>query len=145
MISSIKKIYYEYEEIANYLIVGVLTTIVSYVTYLICANIIFPAKSPLDIQYSNVIAWICAVLFAYYTNKKFVFKSEKNGKEKFAEMLKFFESRVLTLLVDMGMMYVMVSMYSMNDSIAKLIVQVVITILNYILSKILVFRKKEII
>lgn len=143
MINSIKKLYNKYEEIANYLIVGVLTTIVSYATYLICANVIFPAKSPLDIQFSNVISWICAVLFAYYTNKRFVFKSQKNGKEKFVEMLKFFESRVLTLLVDMGMMYVMVSMYDINDAIAKLVVQVVITILNYVLSKILVFRKKK--
>lgn len=143
MLSSIKKIYRKNEEIISYLIVGVLTTIVSYVTYLVCANILFSVKGPLDIQISNIISWICAVLFAYYTNKKFVFKSHKSGREKILEMLNFFESRVLTLFVDMGMMYVMVTMNDINDAIAKLVVQVVITILNYLLSKVIVFRKKK--
>lgn len=143
MLSRIKKIYIKNEEIINYLVVGVLTTVVSYVTYLVCANILFPAKGPLDIQISNVISWICAVLFAYYTNKKFVFKSYKKGKEKIIEMFNFFESRVLTLFVDMGMMYIMVTMNGINDAIAKLFVQVVITILNYLLSKVMVFRKKK--
>lgn len=143
MRKKIKKLYDKYEEIINYLIVGVLTTVVSYGTYLILANLIFPEKGPLDIQISNVISWICAVLFAYYTNKKYVFKSSKKGKENFLEMINFFESRVLTLLVDMGMMYIMVTVNEINDSIAKLVVQVVITILNYLLSKILVFRKKK--
>lgn len=139
----IKSLYDKYEEIINYLVVGVLTTIVSYAVYLIAANIIFPAKSALDIQLSNIISWICAVLFAYYANKKYVFKSNKRGKEKLFEMLNFFESRILTLLVDMGMMYIMVTLNGINDALAKLVVQVVITILNYLLSKILVFSRKN--
>lgn len=143
MVNKIREIYKHNEEIINYLIVGVLTTIVSYVTYLVCANILFPAKGPLDIQISNVISWICAVLFAYYTNKKFVFKSNKRGKEKIFEMFNFFQSRIITLFVDMGMMYIMVTINGVNDAIAKLIVQVVITILNYLLSKIIVFRNKK--
>ncbi|HPF83557.1 MAG TPA: GtrA family protein [Bacilli bacterium] len=143
MINRCKELYNKYSEIINYLIVGVLTTIVSYVTYLFAANILFPAKGALDIQISNIISWICAVLFAYYTNKKYVFKTKTVGKEKYKEMVNFFESRILTLLVDMGMMYVMVTLSGINDAIAKLIVQVVITVLNYLLSKILVFNKKN--
>lgn len=140
----INKLYNKYEEIILYFVVGVLTTIVSYTTYIICSDVLFSNKGALDIQLSNIISWICAVLFSYYANKKYVFKSKKVGKESLIEMFNFFKSRAITLLVDMSMMYIMVTLCTMNDKIAKLIVQVVITILNYILSKIIVFKKNQI-
>ena len=84
--------------------------------------------------------WICAVTFAYFANRIFVFKS-KNQK-KFKEAVSFYGSRVATLLMDMGIMFVFVTLLHLNDKIMKLVVQVVVTAANYILSKLFVFKKK---
>ena len=84
----IKKLYKKYEEIISYLVFGFLTTVVSVITYLFFANICFPNKSDLDIQIANVLSWICAVTFAYFTNRRFVFKSKTQGKTKIKFMVK---------------------------------------------------------
>lgn len=136
-----KKLYYKYEEIISYLIFGVLTTIVSIATYLFFANILFSVKTDLTIQISNVLSWICAVTFAYITNRKYVFKSKIKGKKQIKEVSNFFLARLFSLFVDMFMMYILFSVVHMDDTIAKVIVQVVVVILNYVLSKIIVFKK----
>ena len=136
-----KNLYYKYEEIISYLIFGVLTTVVSVVTYLFFANIIFSVKTDLTIQASNVLSWICVVTFAYLTNRKYVFKSKTTGRKQIKEAGNFVLARVFSLLVDMGMMYILFSIIHMDDTIAKIIVQVVVVILNYVLSKIIVFKK----
>jgi len=141
MINKIKKIYIKYEEIISYLFFGVLTTIVSFGTYLIFANIFFPNKTDLDIQIANILSWICAVTFAYITNRIWVFKSKTKGKKQLREILEFISARVASLLVDMGMMYVMYSLMHINDTVAKIIVQFVIVAMNYILSKVIIFKK----
>ena len=138
-----RKLYKKYEEIINYLIVGVLTTVVSIVTYLLFANTFLAAKSDLDIQIANVLSWICAVTFAYITNRIYVFKSKVKGKEQLKEAINFVLARVFSLIVDMSMMYIMYSLMHIDDTIAKLVVQVVVTILNYVLSKIIVFKKEK--
>ena len=138
-----KKIYYKYEEIINYLIFGILTTIISVITYLFFANIIFSIKNDLTIQISNVLSWICAVTFAYITNRKYVFKSKIKGKKQIKEAMNFFLSRIFSLIVDMLMMYILFSIIHMDDTIAKLLVQIVVVILNYLLSKIIVFKKNN--
>ncbi len=135
------KLYKKYEEIINYLIVGVLTTIVSIVTYLLFANTFLAEKSDLDIQIANVLSWICAVTFAYITNRIFVFKSHVKGKKQIKEACNFVLARIFSLIVDMLLMYVLYSLMHIDDTIAKLVVQVVVIILNYILSKIIVFKK----
>lgn len=137
---NIYKIYIKYEEIINYLIVGGLTTIVSLGTYYLCVFTFLDPNNALQLQIANIISWICCVTFAYFANRIFVFKS--NNKNKLKEAAGFYTSRIATLLMDMGIMFLLVTVFHGNDKIAKLIVQVVVTILNYILSKIFVFKKK---
>ena len=136
-------IYHKNEELWNYLIVGGLTTIVSLVTYFICTNTICNPKNALELQIANVIAWSAAVLFAYVTNRIFVFKSKSKGMNQFKEFLSFIGSRILSLLMDMGTMAIMVSLLHWNDTIGKIVSQVIVTIANYIFSKLFVFKKKD--
>lgn len=134
------KLYKKYEEIINYLIVGGLTTIVSLGSYYLCIYTFLDPDVWYQLQAANIISWISAVTFAYFANRIFVFKS-KNQK-KFKEAVSFYGSRVATLLMDMGIMFVFVTLLHRNDKIMKLVVQVVVTITNYILSKLFVFKKK---
>lgn len=135
-----KKLYQKYKEIINYLIVGVLTTVVSLGVYYGATALFLDAKNPVQLQIANVLSWICAVAFAYFTNRKYVFESK--NPNIVSEASKFVGSRVTTLLMDMGVMALTVSVFHMNDRIAKLLSQVVVTIGNYVISKFLVFRKK---
>jgi putative flippase GtrA len=132
-------IYKKYEEIINYLIVGILTTIVSLGTYYLSVFTILNPNNAFELQVANIFSWICAVLFSYFANRKYVFKS-KNGKLK--EFTSFISSRILTLIMDMVIMFTTVTVLKMNDKIAKLIVQVVVTVGNYILSKLFVFKRE---
>ena len=137
----IKSLYKKYKEIINYLIIGVLTTVVSLVTFYIVRILFLKNDTQLDIQISNIISWFFAVLFAFITNKKYVFESKKKGKENLAEMIKFYLSRISTLLIDMGVMWLLTAPLNINDKISKILVQFIIVILNYVLSKIFVFKK----
>lgn len=134
-------IYKKYEEIINYLIVGGLTTVVSLVVYYGLVLTVLDPNQAVQLQVANVVSWVAAVAFAFITNRKFVFKSKNKNVKK--EMVSFVSSRVLTLLMDMGIMFLTVTVLKMNDKIAKLISQVVITIANYILSKLFVFKKSK--
>jgi putative flippase GtrA len=135
------ELFKKYEEVIRYLIVGVLTTVVSLVTYYICVITILDPKVALELQIANIISWICSVAFAYITNRIFVFKSK--SKKLFKEITSFVSSRIVTLLLDMGIMFLMVTLLNMNDKISKIIVQVIVIVLNYVLSKIFVFKKKK--
>ena len=137
----IKEVYKKYEEIIRYLVVGVLTTIVSLATYFICVHTFLDATNGVEIQIANIISWLFAVAFAYITNRIFVFKSK--SKNYLKEITIFCTSRVLTLLMDMAIMFVFVTLLKGSDTIGKLISQVVVTIANYIFSKLFVFVKKE--
>lgn len=143
IMKKIKVLYIKHKEIINYLIVGILTTFVSLSTYFLTINVILPEKSDLNVQISNIISWICAVTFAYYTNRIYVFQSSSKNKEKVKEIIKFFTSRILSLIIDMFFMYILYSVLKVNDSISKLIVQVVVTILNYIFAKMVVFNRNH--
>lgn len=139
----IKELYLKYEEIINYLIFGVLTTVVSVITYYIFANFLFQEKTDITVQISNVLSWICAVIFAYTTNRKFVFKSKSTGKDKLKEIFNFFIARVSSLVIDMAMMFVLFSVMHIDDTISKIIVQFVVVIVNYVFSKLFVFKKEN--
>ena len=134
----IKEIYQRYREIINYLIVGGLTTVVSLLTYYGCVFTFLDPQVPLQLQAANVISWIAAVIFAYFTNRRFVFRSER--KDMLREAAAFTGSRVATLLMDMACMFLMVTVAGMNDKIAKLLVQVIVTVSNYLFSKFFVFH-----
>lgn len=138
---SIKKLYKKYEEIINYIIVGGLTTVVSLGSYYICVLTFLDPKISLQLQLANIISWVCAVTFAYFTNRIFVFKSKNSNKLK--EATSFYTSRLATLFMDMAIMFLIVTVLHGNDKIAKIIVQVVVTIANYIISKLFVFKKAK--
>ena len=134
------KIYKKYEELINYLIIGILTTVVSLATYYLLTLTILNASNAIYLQISNIIAWLASVTFAYFTNRKFVFKVQ--NKSNIREGINFYLSRISTLLIDMIIMYIFVSLLKFDNRIMKLITQIVIIILNYILSKFIVFKNK---
>lgn len=134
-------LYKKYEEIINYIIVGVLTTVVSLLTYYICVFTILNPKDALQLQIANTISWITCVTFAYFTNRKYVFKSE--NKNKLNEASKFYLSRVSTLVIDMLCMLIFVTILRINDKLAKIFVQFIILVLNYMFSKLFVFKNKK--
>lgn len=136
----IKELYSKYKEIINYLIVGVLTTVVSLVVYYALVFTILNPENAFQLQVANVLSWIISVAFAYVTNRKFVFESKEQNKLK--EATKFVTSRISTLLLDMLIMYLGVSVLRFSDKIIKLVSQVLVIVGNYVLSKLFVFKKK---
>ena len=126
-------------EIVRYLIVGGLTTVVSLSVYYGCVLTFLDPKNPLQLQAANIISWIAAVTFAFFANRIFVFRSRGAGVLR--EAGAFYLARVGTLLMDMCIMFVGVTLMGYSDKVMKLIVQVVVTIANYIFSKLFVFRK----
>ena len=141
MLIKMHKLYKKYEEIINYLVVGVLTTLVSLISYYVLTLLVLNPNKPIELQISNVISWILSVSFAFLANKKYVFKLE--NKTNLKEVIKFYLSRVTTLLIDMLLMYIFVTKLSFNDKIVKIFIQIIIIILNYVFSKFLVFKKVE--
>lgn len=133
-------IYYKNPEVWNYIIVGILTTIVSLSTYFIVTRTFLDPSIDLELQLANIISWVFAVVFAYVTNRIFVFKSK--NKNILGEIVAFVLSRVASLFMDMGCMFLIVSVLSLSDVVGKIVSQVVVTVANYFLSKILVFKKK---
>lgn len=135
----IKELYIKYKEVINYLIFGVLSTVVNFVTYYIVAKLI-----GIDEVISSGISWFCSVTFAYITNKIFVFESKTNtARELIKEVVSFFLARVLSgALCDVGTFALMVKVLHINDIISKLVTQVMVVIVNYVLSKLIIFRKK---
>ena len=129
-------------EIIRYLIVGVLTTVVSLGIYYGLVYTILDPNNATELQIANITSWIGAVIFAYITNRSFVFKSQNQNRLK--EATSFVSSRVLTLLMDMAIMFVGVTVLKQNDKIIKLISQVVITVANYVFSKLFVFNSRNI-
>lgn len=128
--------YNKYKEAILYLFFGGCTTLVNIFSFLIfrCFNI--------DVYVSNIFAWILSVLFAFITNKIFVFESKNASLGKnIYEILSFFACRVLSLLFDMGIMYLMIDVLSCNELISKILSNIFVIIINYVFSKWLIFKK----
>ena len=135
----LKKQYLKYKEIINYLIFGVLTTIVNFVVYIIFARLLHTNET-----ISNAIAWIISVLFAYITNKIYVFDSkEKKLNRIIKEIIAFFGCRAFSGAVDIGSFYLLVNKMGVNDIISKVLIAILVVILNYIFSKLLIFKKSN--
>ena len=132
-------IYYKNPEIWNYIIVGLLTTVVSLLTYFIVTRTILNPNNPFELQIANIISWIFAVAFAYFANRVYVFNSK--NKNIGLELIKFVGTRIASLLMDMFCMFMIVTVFSLSDVIGKIVSQVVVTIANYVLSKLFVFKK----
>ncbi len=134
-------IYHKNEELWDYLIVGVLTTIISLGSYFIYTETFLNPQDELELQIANVLSWTTAVVFAYVANRIYVFKSKSKGKAIIKEITSFVGARIFSLVLDMLTMFVMVSLLSINDKFSKLVTQVIVTVTNYILSKLFVFKK----
>ena len=136
---TIQELYIAHKEVINYLIFGGLTTVVNFISYFLFAKII-----KIDEVLSSGLAWFVSVLFAYITNKIFVFESKKTTKKAvIIECLSFFAARILSgILCDVGTFAIMVKVLHINDVVAKLITQVMVVVVNYVLSKLVVFRRK---
>lgn len=135
----IKDIFNKYKEVIMYLIFGVLTTVVSLVSYYLLTITILNPESGLQLQIANILSWIISVAFAYITNRKYVFESK--SKDIVKEITSFVGGRVATLLLDMAIMFIFVTVLHFNDKLFKLLSQVLIIISNYVISKIFVFKK----
>ena len=136
MIKLCKKYYTKYREVINYLIAGVLTTIVSIISFELFKNIF-------KIHYiiSNILSWTVAVIFAYIINRRFVFNSKTTDKQKIKEFINFIACRIATLVIETAFLYLMVDIIKINTDIAKLIAQFITIVLNYIFSKFFTFKK----
>ena len=133
----IKKLIETYKEIISYLFFGVCTTVVNFVIYFACTNL-------LDLNYllANALSWVGAVAFAYVTNRIWVFKSKNRGiRAIFKEITAFVGCRLLSGVMDMLIMFVGVDLMGISDGITKMITQVVVVVLNYVFSKLIIFRK----
>lgn len=145
MIKRIKELYIKYKEIINYLIFGVLTTLVNLITkYILLFTILNPTNG-FQLQIAIIISWIVAVIFAYFTNRKFVFESKNQNKLK--EFISFVVARIATLLLEMFIMWFFVTLLKLNSDlyvvIFTLVAQVAVIIGNYIFSKLFVFKKTD--
>ncbi len=143
MIKKCFSLYKKYEEVVNYLIVGGLTTLVNLVSKWLLLFTILDAENPIQLQIAILISWVCAVSFAYVTNRIYVFKSK--NKNIFKEIVQFFASRIVTLVIEMGIMWFFVTLLRLNTKtwvmIFTIMAQILIMILNYVFSKIFVFKK----
>ena len=121
------------KELIFYIIFGILTTILNILIYLFFAKIC-------NVNYiiSNILAWIISVLFAYVTNRIWVFESKNQNIAK--EIVLFFGGRFSSGVIDTLLMYIFIDMLFINDFISKIIIQVIVIILNYLFSKLIVFK-----
>ncbi len=133
----LRKLYDKYKDVIPYLFFGVCTTVVNVVVYWLAA---YPLK--LGTMPSAVIAWIAAVLFAYLTNRKWVFHSQAKGAGQIVkEIISFFVCRLATGVLDWGCMYVFVNLLHLNDIVIKVAANILVIVLNYVASKWVIFKK----
>lgn len=137
MLQKIRAFLEKYRDVVTYLVFGVLTTVVNYLVYLPVYNFL-----GISAAVSNAIAWVAAVAFAYLTNKPFVFKSHDwSAKTVIPELAKFVSCRIASGAVETVILLVTVDLLGWNGNIWKLVTSVLVVILNYLASKLLVFRK----
>lgn len=130
--------YRKHQEGMRYLIFGALTTLVNIIAYSTLYYICH-----INNGISNVIAWVLGATFAYITNKYFVFDSKvANKKELLKEIIYFYGCRILTLIIDQGIMILTVDKLGWNALLMKILANIIVIVLNFIFSKILIFKKK---
>lgn len=140
MIKKIWAFYKKYEELINYLVVGVMTTVVSWVTYALC-KLVIDVDNAFWMQVAVFIRCAAGIVFSYVMSRFFVFKSKNPKIVK--EIFDFVTSRLVTVFLDMIIMWLLPSVFKVDDWIATFVSAVVVVIVNYIFSKFIVFRKKK--
>lgn len=134
----LKDLLLKYYDLITYLVFGVLTTLVNYIVYYPCLNLL-----RLSASVSNVIAWVFAVAFAFLTNKPFVFRSHDwSAKTVIPELTKFVGCRVGSGAMETVILFVAVDLLHWNGNLWKIVTSVLVVIVNYVASKLLVFRRK---
>lgn len=137
MFSKIRDLLIKYQDVISYLFFGVLTTLVNFLVYYPLTNIL-----GINATVSNVIAWAVSVAFAFLTNKPFVFKSyDWSARVVFPELYKFVGTRLGSGLLETVLIFLLVDLLCLDGNIVKLAVSVLVVIINYVGSKLIVFRK----
>lgn len=138
MIQKLRSLIHKYWDILTYLVFGVLTTVVNYAVYLPVYNF-----CGISAAVSNIIAWVVAVIFAFLTNKPFVFHSHDwSAKSVVPELTKFVSCRIASGVLETVILFLAVDCMAWNGNLWKLLTQVLVIIINYVGSKLLVFRNK---
>ena len=128
--------YHKYKEVLLYLFFGGCTTLVNIISFVLLRLL------NIDLYVSNVVAWILSVLFAFVTNKLYVFESNrKDAKKTFVEGIYFFGCRLLSLFFDIGIMYLLVNILRVNEVVSKVASNIFVIIINYFFSKMIIFKK----
>ena len=127
--------YKDNKELINYIICGFLTFLLSMLIYTLLSEIF-----KINVLISNTVTWIIAVYFAFIINRRFVFESNKNIVRELAQ---FYAGRIITLFVEQAILYIFIIRLLLDNLIIKIIAQIIIIILNYIISKFVVFKKEK--
>lgn len=137
-------LYKKHEEGINYLIFGFLAFVANMLVYWAVASLIGASpETPLLVQIATGIAWVSSVIFTYWTNHTFVFKTKLHSFKEFVkEFSSFVTARVITYGMEIILMYILPTIMGMDDVLAKLISNFVVIVSNYIFSKLFVFKKK---
>ena len=139
----LQKIYYQYEEKWLYLVFGGLTTVISMVTKLLLFWLV-PGEPNWESTAGVVFSWICSVTFAFFTNKKYVFRNETKGAKEFWKVFtSFYGARLATLGMEEAIFLIFCDWLGVNKTVITVVSQVFIFVANYILRKIFVFKSKE--
>lgn len=135
----IREIIYKNKEILLYLIFGGLTTLISLFTFYLF-NVVFEINEHI----ANVVSWVAAVLFAFLTNRGIVFNSKTTTTKAFLEqMVKFYAGRIATLLAEEVIIFIFITKLGFNSMAVKILAQVLVVVLNYVISKTLIFKKSR--
>ena len=132
-------LFQRYREIILYCVFGACTFVVSVGSYALCNRVL-----GINVLVANAISWVFAVLFAFFTNRKWVFNGDSHAtKNLWGQMASFFGGRLFTLAVEEAILAVFVSWLDFDEIAVKLVAQVVVIVLNYFISKFWVFRKEK--
>lgn len=130
--------YCKYKEMLLYLFFGGCSFIINIISYSV-ANLTFGINELI----ANVIAWLLAVLFAFFTNRIWVFQSETHSAKEFAiQMMDFFCGRVVTLLIEEAIILIFITLLKLPGTPIKILAQIIVIVLNYVISKLWVFKNK---
>lgn len=139
IIDKFKTLFYKYKSQVLYLFFGGLSTFLNIIIFFLLNTLV-----KIDYQISNVIAWIIVVVFAYITNKIWVFESKTTSKKDLLkESLSFIIARVVTLIVEFILLYLFIEKFLMIEIVAKIIINVIVVVLNYIFSKLFIFNTNK--
>lgn len=134
-----KRYFEKYRDVLPFAFFGILTTAVNVIVYWALAHLLNAGT-----MLSTFNAWIAAVLFAYVTNRKWVFHSEAVARNQIIkEMFSFFAARLATGIVDWVCMYIFVECMHLNDTVVKILANILVIIMNYVASKCIVFKKSN--